>query len=167
MTTTKTTEPDWIEAIGKPHFETIAEMVAAAGVDYDRLEDLREERRDIEGGALKWDETSEDGKELAKLEGAAGDCKTAEDARERIEEDPLSIEVGGWWLIGDGSPEATEYRILLSTGGPAARIIGELDQHNEATSARLEVQDWGKLWTEYPCDGSVLLQYVQCLYLGD
>ena len=162
---TKTKERDWVEVIGKPAFDSMAEMVAACQVDWDRLEELTQDgahERRIEHPDL---EPSEEDKELLaemdKLREAAGDCASEDDAQQRIDEDPLSIELGGWWTPGS-EPEATEYRILLTTGGPAVRIVGEIGQ-----TARLEVQDWFKPWTEFPCDEDVLLEYVGRLYLGD
>ena len=41
------------------------------------------------------------------------------------------------------------YEILLSTGGPACRIIGELDCNNDPKTAELQYQDWGIPWTDY------------------
>jgi hypothetical protein len=171
---TTTTETDWVTPIGQPAFESIEEMVAAATLDWDRLEELRDERDSYiqpDGYAPStWAEDEntavEDVEELTSLELEAGDCESEDDAQQRIEEDPLSVEVGGWWFAG-GDPEPTEYRILLATGGPAVRIAGDLGQHGEAHSARLEVQDWWKPWTEYPCDQDVLLEYVGRLYLGE
>ena len=159
---TATTERDWVEPIGKPTFETIAEMVAAVQVDWDRLEELKEAAEDPETKYSEW----EDRDEYEELKEAAGDCENEEEAQQRIDGDPLSIELGGWWTPG-ADPEATEYRILLGTGGPAVRIVGDLGQCNEPNSARLEVQDWFKPWTEYPCDEGVLLSYVSRLYLGE
>lgn len=42
--------------------------------------------------------------------------------------------------------EMTEYRILLSTGGPACQITGTLGAHGEPETAILEHQDWGTPW---------------------
>jgi hypothetical protein len=73
---------------------------------------------------------------------------------ERIEdamrEAPLSLEVrSGWREPGDGaSMDPDEFRILLSTGGPALRLIGELN-HSEPARCWLEIQDWGTQWL--PC----------------
>ena len=70
-------------------------------------------------------------------------------ARQRIEEGPLSVEVRtGWHSPGDeegAKPE--EYNILLGTGGPASRIIGDLDEDGHPISAHYEYQDWFKPWT--------------------
>ena len=163
------TQTDWAEAIGKPAFDAIEEMVKAIDCDFDRLEELRDERDEWidDDTPGEWQAASpEDAEELTKLEAARGDCEDEDDAHQRINEDPLSLEVGGWWSPG-ADPEPTEYRILLGTGGPAVRIVGELGEHGEAISAWLEVQDWWKPWTEYPCDQDVLLQYASCFCLGD
>jgi hypothetical protein len=59
-------------------------------------------------------------------------------ARDRITESVLSVEVRpGWYSMGgdtqDRKPE--EYRILLSTGGPALQLWGTLDEHGEPETA--------------------------------
>jgi len=92
-------------------------------------------------------------------------------ARERIEEDALSVEVrGDWHTPGDEDGSApTEYNILITTGGPAARITGNLDR-GQPTSAVFEYQDWFKPWTEVytgSADAEILLQYAQCFYFGE
>ncbi len=45
--------------------------------------------------------------------------------------------------------EPDEFQLLLSTGGPALRIVGELNHYLEPCSARLEHQDWGTPWTQW------------------
>jgi hypothetical protein len=99
----------------------------------------------------------------------AGDDQARETAHEAIHQDALSVEVrGDWQSPGDTSQQhATEYRILLSTGGPATRISGELDQYGEPTTARLEAQDWFTPWTEYrDANEDVLLEYARVFYFG-
>ncbi len=119
---------------------------------------------------------------------AALDCEIedADGPRQRIEEDALSVQVrSGWYSPGGDDPSDTkpaEYEILLCTGGPACRIIGQLDQHGEPETARLEVQDWFQPWTEYrpvnPDDKtfasridtkaeSIMLAYARCFYFGE
>ena len=71
-------------------------------------------------------------------------------AQEAIQNDPLSVEVrSGWHSVGSTHPP-DEFCILLCWGGPACRIIGELDEHAQPEKPRLEYQDWGTSWTEYP-----------------
>jgi len=112
-----------------------------------------------------------DRKELADLESAAGECESQDEARERIHEDALSVEVRSDWYTPGRSAEdnaPSEFRILLCTGGPAVQIRGELSSHGEPDRAWLEVQDWGKPWTQYfKADPDVLLDYARCFYFGE
>lgn len=76
-----------------------------------------------------------------------------DDVRERITESPLSVQVrSGWHSVGE-QPEDVEFEILLSTGGPALRIIGDLGCDNAPENPRLQYQDWGIPWTEYVTTG--------------
>jgi hypothetical protein len=108
-----------------------------------------------------------------------------EDAERAIHEDALSVEVRSDWYTPGQLPDArspSEYRILLCTGGPAVQIIGELNEHREPETARLQVQDWFQPWTDYrpinPDDHTfttridtkaeeILLAYARCFYFGE
>lgn len=98
------------------------------------------------------------------------DQQAQDEARETIESDPLSVQVRSGWYSPGETPEAEEFSILLCTGGPAVRIIGELDEHNEPYKARLEYQDWGTPWTFYfiekESDKEALLTYCRQFYFG-
>ena len=91
-------------------------------------------------------------------------------ARRHIEESPLSVEVRSGWYSPGGEPGAPEeYVILLGTGGPAARIRGELSEYGEPTSAVFEYQDWFKPWTEARLtdeEEATLLAWAQVFYFG-
>lgn len=182
---TETRELDWSERIGAPAYANIVEMVTALECDYARLEELKDERDGFEfdpdansapdGPGYKNDaeawagENPEEAEELKQLEEAAGGCEDQDQARQRIEEDALSVEVrSGWHSPGDADGiRPSEFNILLSTGGPAVRIRGELNDICEPSRAWLEVQDWGKPWTQYfPADEDVLLAYASCFCFG-
>mgnify|MGYP001559140860 CR=1 FL=1 len=86
-----------------------------------------------------------------------------------IHEDALSVEVRSGWASPGAGLEPAEYCILLCTGGPAVRIIGDLDRYSEPQTARLEYQDWGTPWTRYPVSGEeedALLTYASQFYFG-
>lgn len=85
-----------------------------------------------------------------------------------IEESPLSILVRSAWVYPGATMEAAEYEILLCTGGPAVRIIGDLDRYNTPDSARLQYQDWGTPWTELfePRNMATLIAYANTFYFG-
>lgn len=172
-------EPDWSEKIGKPAAASIVEMVAALELDYDRLEELRDERgaydpsdheEDIE--PQTWAEKFPDeAEELKELEDAANpcgnECKDQDDARQMIQEDALSVQVRSGWVTPGDEMIAEDFELLLSTGGPAVRIVGELDANGEPHRAWLEVQDWGKPWTQYfDIEGDTLLAYANCFTYG-
>lgn len=178
---TETKERDWVEEVGAPAYASIAEMVAALQCDRDRLEELRDERQTLmdEAGEAddedrgtaqealdEWDKENY-AELLALVESVKLDGEEVDEeaARERIQEDALSLRIFGERT--DGEWEATSYELLLTTGGPAVRIVGDLDG-GEAGSARLQVQDWGKPWTEYlAADRDVLMAYVGCFYFGE
>ena len=71
----------------------------------------------------------------------------------KVDEMPLSVEVrsgwGSWADFKDGAiPE--EFRILLSTGGPAVQIVGEISHHGEPECIKIEYQDWFLPWKALP-----------------
>lgn len=132
---------------------SIREMVAALECDYDRLEELRDAD----------ERTDEENEELAELQGAAGECEDREQAEQRIHEDPLSLLYRSGWVESKDDMEPEEFELLLTTGGPAVRILGEI-RDGEPRRAWLEVQDWGKPWTRYyeaGCD-ELLMAYCRC-----
>ena len=72
-------------------------------------------------------------------------------AAERIHESVLSVEVRSPWInpadYHNSANKPAEYCILLTTGGPALRLVGELSEYGEPTTALLEYQDWFTPWT--------------------
>lgn len=181
--------------------DSIRVMIAALNLDYDRLDELRDERAVLAGeledaaesvryhhdGELdengqeiehaeyrrcrdelaSWRDENAD--ELAELEETADGCESEEDARQRIYEDALSVEVRSDWHTPGDDSGSKEFQILLCTGGPAVRIRGELDQHCEPCRAWLEYQDWLTPWTERinrEGDQEALLTYARCFYFG-
>ena len=99
------------------------------------------------------------------------DSKDSDRSREAILEDALSVLVrSGWYPPGkDEGPE--DFQILLCWGGPAARLIGTLNQHREPESATMQVQDWFQPWTDFQPDtgddaDDILLTYARCFYFG-
>jgi hypothetical protein len=167
-----------LQAIGKAAAESLAEMVAALECDYDRLEELRTELADWECDpdlpelrrdhwAIAYPMESD---ELKELEEAAGECTSREEAEQRIQENPLSLQVRSGWYTPGAVSSAEEFELLLTTGGPAVRIIGELDAYGEPDRARLQTQDWGTQWTDYMGDAisqDELLTYCRCFCFGE
>lgn len=183
MTTQEQTTEERLQEIGRCAMDSIREMVAALECDYDRLEELRDEKAILESDLEDAEEDedvdaaqealddwlTENEDELKELEEAAGDCESQDDARQRIEEDPLSLEVRSDWHAPGSGSEDTEFCLLLGTGGPAVRIIGELDG-GQPTSAKLQTQDWFTPWTDVNTsseDDDALLTYCRVFYFGD
>lgn len=154
------TKNDAAREQARAQMDSILEMIAALEVDYDRLEEL-EDRGDLDQDELE---------ELGELRASAGDCKDADEARQRIEEYALSVEVRSGWSSPGGEMQPEEFRILLCTGGPAVQVVGELDKYNEPDKARLQYQDWFTPWEELILSSEeydALLTYCQCFYFGD
>ena len=154
-----------LQAIGEAAYEAIETMMKAVECDYERREELTDRMENDDPDDYL------DDNELAELKGlddeANGhDCE--DEACQAIDEDPLSIQVRSGWHCPMDSSSAEEYVILLSTGGPATRIIGELDCFGQPDSSVLEAQDWFTPWTEYKGgrDGC-LLDYAQRFYYGE
>lgn len=176
------TKDDRLAEVGKSAAASIVEMVAALECDYERLEELRDERDSFSmdedcihapdgpgyaNSAEAWaTENPDEAEELKELEEAAGECKDQDEARERIQEDALDVRVFGERRNGEW--EADRFEILLTTGGPAVRIVGELDGNSEPDRAWLEVQDWGTPWTKhFDIEPETLLAYCRCFYFGE
>jgi hypothetical protein len=155
--------------------ESIVESVAAMNCDYDRLAELRDERDGYDehddecGQSGNWAlDNPDEAEELAELEKAAGEFESADDARERIQESPLSVEIRSGWYAPGGEAEPEEFCVLLSTGGPALRIRGELDEHRQPRRAWLEHQDWGTPWIQFfDVEQDTLLAFCSVFYFGD
>ncbi len=101
------------------------------------------------------------------LEGEA--FEDADTLRERLYQTPLSVSVRSDWSTPNDTLTPSGYQILLSTGGPALRIVGDLNVHGEAETARLEYQDWGTPWTSYTLahdEAPRVLAFAGLFYLG-
>lgn len=96
-----------------------------------------------------------------------GDDDAREAVLREIEQAPLEVCVRSNWRSVWSKPEAPdEYYILLTTGGPALRIRGALNQYGEPETARLQWQDWGTPWYDHldVNDDDVLLAFARCFY---
>ena len=87
--------------------------------------------------------------------------ETAEQGQTEIDEDPLEIATGKEF---DGT---RTYMILLGTGGPAMRIIGELNEYDQPDTAKYQFQDWFTPWTTAEIteeQEQTLIQYANYFY---
>jgi hypothetical protein len=93
--------------------------------------------------------------------------ETVEAIEETARESALSVDVrSGWQSVGETlEPEA--FQILLSTGGPALRVVGQLDRWKGPCHLRLEHQDWGTPWTEWHGTTCGLQAFCQLFFFGE
>ena len=141
----------------------IREMIAAASLDWEELEELREQyARAVENCEEIPDELRDT---LEELEEQAGEYASREEAEEAIYNSPLSIQYRSGWASSPEDMQPEEFEILLCTGGPAVRILGELDFNGCPHRAWLEFQDWGTPWAHYYEEGAgdTLLDYASRL----
>lgn len=159
----ETTERNHARENAAAWMSSVAQMVAALEVDYDRLAELREQDERDEAEA-------EEFRELTEAATVDGDLmEDREEAERRITEAPLSVQVRSGWVDPGAEMTAEEFEVLLTTGGPALRIRGELDS-GQPHRAWLEYQDWGTAWTEYHgenADQATLLAFCQQFYFGE
>ena len=97
-------------------------------------------------------------------------------ARDAITESVLSVEVRRPWQCAGGEIEPPdEYRLLLTTGGPALQLVGALNEYGEPETAELQMQDWGVPWQVWwpsriaARNGyrETLLTFARCFYFGE
>jgi hypothetical protein len=84
----------------------------------------------------------------------AAERENNEQERDRIREEADCFAAGGiavqsGWTAPSNPLEAEHWRIDLSGGGPAVRLVGNFAQHGYATDAELQYQDWGTPWLEF------------------
>lgn len=105
---------------------------------------------------------------IEEMLGKLGNDEHTEDVQREIQESVLSVSVrDDWHEPGKPAEGIDEYEILLTTGGPALRIWGRLDDYCQPSSAELQMQDWGTPWTRYPAPESKLLEFAQQFWFGD
>lgn len=100
-----------------------------------------------------------------------GEQYEGQDAGEAIQEAPLSVQVRTSWHDVGAEEKPDEFCILLSTGGPGLRIVGDLNEYSEPCGERLQWQDWGTPWTTYHISSGeekdALSSFVRSFYYGE
>ena len=99
----------------------------------------------------------------------SNDYNQQDELRESILNNALSVEFrSGWYSSPEDEKKAEEFRILLAWGGPALRIIGELDDYGPV-NPKLQYQDWGTPWTDFEITENqqdALNWFCNCFYFG-
>ena len=97
------------------------------------------------------------------------DYDAQDQLRESVLNSALSVEFrSGWYSSPEDETKAEEFKILLSTGGPALRIIGKLDDYGPI-EPKLQHQDWGTPWTDFEItedQQKALNWFCNCFYFG-
>jgi hypothetical protein len=161
-------ETNYAEQQAIAQVQPIVELMAAYNCDFDRLEELRDERSDwldenTNDTAMWALANPDDAEELDELEAQAGEYESKDDAEEALNSDPLSIETrSAWTCVGDSDGlQPAEYRIVLCTGGPHVELVGDLDTNGEPTRVRVLYSDWGCHGELFDFDHCALLEYAQ------
>ena len=132
-------------------------LITASQVDFDRIEELVEERDDwLEsnpGNFLHLNDPRDGGRwylanpdeaeELDELRLQAGEFKSQEEALEQIRELPLSVQVRSTWQEPGQTLTQAEYKITLSAGGPSVWLQGDVDSDDTiGNTVRVLYSDW-------------------------
>jgi hypothetical protein len=172
-----------VEQQAEAQYQSICLMLEAIDYDYETLAHLEDE---LQGVQDELEDTDSEGihaedyallvAEVARIESVIAtnpkpfsDITSPDEAEEQLREDALEVQVRtDWHEYGDTEYQSpSEFYILLCTGGPAVRIMGELDEHRQPSRAWLEYQDWDTPWTHLYISGSndILCRYAS-YYLG-
>ena len=99
----------------------------------------------------------------------SNDYNQQDELRESVLNSALSVEFrSGWYSSPNEEIEPEEFKILLSWGGPALRIIGELDDYGPI-NPKLQFQDWGTPWIDFEITDDqqkALNWFCNCFYFG-
>ena len=119
-----------------------------------QLETIKELYRDYKEAVNKDDDEAQE--------------KTVEQAREEA----LSVDFrSGWSCSPDDLGDPEEFKILLSTGGPACQIRGSLNPYQHPEDIKIQYQDWGTFWEDLETsphhdDEAALEWFCNCFYFG-
>lgn len=127
---------------------SLADLATLYTLDWERLEDLLDRATEELAECADDQLTPDERAELDALRSQAGDCTCQDDANERVNEYPLefTFSVSGC-SPQDWPPKRPDTLVILvTTGGPAARIVIELGESWGYGNWWLEVADWGTGW---------------------
>ena len=161
MTTTQPQQTNHAEDNATSYAKTIEALYELSCWDADQSQPLSDEANAILQD-LYWDG---DGTGVA--------ASLQEALIEYASEMPLTVLVRSDWHFPDSKMETAEFEILLSTGGPACRIVGQLERGAVAWQAGcrpiLQHQDWFTPWSDssYDIDTNALLWFCEQFYYGE
>ena len=75
------------------------------------------------------------------------DYTREDEIREQAQDEALSVEFRSSWTSNPEEMKPEEFKILLSTGGPACQIVGKIDYGScEPIDIEIQYQDWFTPW---------------------
>ena len=100
------------------------------------------------------------------------DYDKQDELREQAQEEALCVEFKSGWTSNPEDMKPEEFKILLSTGGPACQIIGKLDHYNQPIDIEIQYQDWATFWEDLETsphhdDEAALEWFCNCFYFGE
>lgn len=127
---------------------SLADLATLYTLDWDRLEELLDKATEELAEGADDQLTPGERAELETLREQAGDCTCQDDANERVDEYPLEFSFSvDSCNPSDWPPKRPDRLIILvTTGGPAARIVVELGESGGYGNWWPEVADWGTGW---------------------
>jgi len=140
--TTKRKKPDPIAEAQRQRDQDAHSSEAQARAQLDGVREMVADLRPVE--CEKCERWHAEDADCDDTERASGDTEDAacEAADQRLCEDPLSVEVRSGWHAPGETGEAEEFCIMLCTGGPAVRIVGDIG----GGAVAIEHQDWFTPW---------------------
>lgn len=132
----------------------------------DSIEIIYEAWQFCQDESMEGRDISPDAKRVLRGNGYDGTNKneTLEAIEQEARESILCVEVRSEWHSPGGFSGPEQFSLLLSTGGPALRLTGGLDQHCTPRRCWLEYQNWFTPWTEYHGGTSESLQWFAGLF---
>ena len=110
-----------------------------------------------------------------------GDYTREDEIIEQAQDEALSVEFRSGWTSNPEEMKPEEFKILLSTGGPACQIVGKIDYGScEPIDIEIQYQDWFTPWEplQLNCtyadrspnitsDYEALEWFCNCFYFGE
>ena len=110
-----------------------------------------------------------------------GDYTREDEIREQAQDEALSVEFRSGWTSNPEEMKPEEFKILLSTGGPACQIVGKIDYGScEPIDIEIQYQDWFTPWEplqlnstyadkspNITSDYEALEWFCNCFYFGE
>jgi len=163
-----------LQQLGWSSMSSIAALVSAMSVDFERLDELVSKKFSGKDAmsAEQWALNSpEEAAELTSIQQMATPlgvlCESHDDVSALIQHHVKKVEVrSDWRPIDSPMTPPVEYRLQISTGGAAVRIVGTLAADGQPETSRLQVAEHHLSWWDCEIfDQDLLLQFSRCFFV--